>query len=157
LKVLVDSLLVINQANKEWVCLDEKMMMYCQKLRKQENNFDGLEYHHILCGRNEVANELAKLGSSRVVVPLGVFMQELHKPSISMALSEASKAAMSIELTPPTSDNKPESSDVMIIHSDWRTPFMIYVKTGGLPKDKEERERPTEEGYSVLQDIHSGV
>jgi ribonuclease HI len=29
LKVLGDSLLVINQANKEWSCLDEKMMMYC--------------------------------------------------------------------------------------------------------------------------------
>jgi hypothetical protein len=28
LRVLRDSLLVINQANKEWSCLDDKMMFY---------------------------------------------------------------------------------------------------------------------------------
>jgi hypothetical protein len=29
-----------------------------------ENNFNGLEYLHILQGKNEVEDELAKLGSS---------------------------------------------------------------------------------------------
>jgi ribonuclease HI len=29
LKVLEDSLLVINQTNKEWSCLDDKMLLYC--------------------------------------------------------------------------------------------------------------------------------
>jgi ribonuclease HI len=48
LRVLGDSSLVVNQANKEWSCLDEKMMMYCQELCRLENNFDGLEYLHIL-------------------------------------------------------------------------------------------------------------
>jgi hypothetical protein len=48
LKVLGDSLLIVNQANKEWSCLDDKMLLYCQELRKLENNFDGLEYLHIL-------------------------------------------------------------------------------------------------------------
>jgi ribonuclease HI len=28
LKVLGDSLLVVNQANKEWSCLDNKMLLY---------------------------------------------------------------------------------------------------------------------------------
>jgi ribonuclease HI len=46
--VLGDSLLVVNQANKKWLCLDNKMLMYYQELRKLENNFDGLEYMHIL-------------------------------------------------------------------------------------------------------------
>jgi ribonuclease HI len=48
LKVLEDSLLVVNQANKEWSCLDDKMLLYYQELRKLENNFNGLEYMHIL-------------------------------------------------------------------------------------------------------------
>jgi hypothetical protein len=48
LKILGDSLLVINQANKEWPCLDDKILAYCQEIRKLENNFDGLEYHHVL-------------------------------------------------------------------------------------------------------------
>jgi ribonuclease HI len=50
LKILGDSLLVINQNNKEFSCLDEKIMTYYQELRKLENNLDGLEYHHILHG-----------------------------------------------------------------------------------------------------------
>jgi hypothetical protein len=48
------------------------MMMYCQKLHKLKNNFDGLEYLHILRGKNEIMVELAKLGSYRAMVPPGV-------------------------------------------------------------------------------------
>jgi ribonuclease HI len=62
LKVLRNSLLIGNQANKEWPCLDDKMLLYYQELCKLENNFDGLEYLHILLGKNEVRDELAKLG-----------------------------------------------------------------------------------------------
>jgi ribonuclease HI len=64
LKVLEDSLLIVNQANKEWSCLDNKMLLYCQELCMLENNFDGLEYLHILRGKNDVTDELAKLTSS---------------------------------------------------------------------------------------------
>jgi ribonuclease HI len=59
LKVHGDSLLVVNQANKEWSCLDDKMLVYCQELRRLENNFDCLEYLHILRGKNEVTDEFA--------------------------------------------------------------------------------------------------
>jgi ribonuclease HI len=64
LKVLRNSLLIVNQANKEWSYLDDKMLQYCQELRKLENNFDGLKYIHILQEKNEVMDELAKLSSS---------------------------------------------------------------------------------------------
>jgi hypothetical protein len=88
-------LLIVNQATKEWSCMDDKILLYCQELRKLENNFDGLEYLHILRGENEVADELAKLGSSQAMVPKGVFLQELHEPSILKALAKATKAAES--------------------------------------------------------------
>jgi hypothetical protein len=71
------------------------MLLYCQELRKLENNFDGLEYLHIPRGKNEVADELAKLGSSQAMVPTRVFLQELHEPSISKALAKATKAVES--------------------------------------------------------------
>jgi hypothetical protein len=48
LEVLRDSLLIVNQTNKEWSYLDDKMFLYCRELRKLENNFDGLVYLHIL-------------------------------------------------------------------------------------------------------------
>jgi ribonuclease HI len=69
LNALEDSLLIINQASNEWSCLDDKMLLYCQELRKLENIFDGLKYLHILQGRNEIVNELAKHGSSWAMFP----------------------------------------------------------------------------------------
>jgi ribonuclease HI len=63
LKVLRDSLLIVNQANKEWSCMDDKMLLYCQELRKLEK-FDGLKSLHILRGKNKIADELTKLSCS---------------------------------------------------------------------------------------------
>jgi hypothetical protein len=72
----------------------------------------------------------------------------------------------------------------MEIHSDWRTPFMIYLRIGVLPEDKVECEQLhqwagqytlvndelyrrgtngtlmkciTPEGQIILQDVHVGV
>jgi hypothetical protein len=95
LMVLEDLLLIVNQDNKECSCLDDKMLLYCQELRKLENNFNGLKYLRILQGKNEVTDELAKLSSNRAMVPTGVFLQELHEPSISKALAKATKAVES--------------------------------------------------------------
>jgi hypothetical protein len=75
--------------------MDDKILSYCQELRKLENNFDGLKYLHILRGENEVVDELAKLGSSQAMVPKGVLLHELHEPSILKALAKATKAAES--------------------------------------------------------------
>jgi hypothetical protein len=136
LKVLGDSMLVISQANKEWSCLDDKMLLYCHELCKLENNFNGLKYLHILRGRNEIADELAKLRSSQAMVPTRVFLQELHEPTISKALAKATKVAESSQETPPPPDGIIESPKVMEIHSTWRTPFMIYHRTWGLLEDK---------------------
>jgi ribonuclease HI len=141
LKVLGDSSLVVNHTNKKWSCLDDNMMMYCQELRKLENNFDGLEYLHILRGKNKVADVLAKLSSSQAMVPPWVFMHELHELSITKVLAKASKAVESSQETSLSIEIISESSEVMEIHSDWHTPFMIYLRIGGLPEHKDERER----------------
>jgi hypothetical protein len=75
------------------------MLLYCQELFKLENNFDGLKYLHILREKIEVVDEFAKLGSSRAMVPIGVFLQELHEPSISKALAKAIKVVESSQET----------------------------------------------------------
>jgi hypothetical protein len=75
------------------------------------------------------------------MVPTGVFLQELHEPSILKALAKATKAVESSQETLSLSENITESPKVMEIHLDWCTPFMIYLRTGGLPKDKVERKR----------------
>jgi hypothetical protein len=86
-------------------------------------------------------NELAKLGCSRALVPIGVFFQGLHEPSIAKSLVKVNKVAKSSQETPPPSEGITESPEVMGIHSDWHTPFMIYLRTRGLLEDKVECER----------------
>jgi hypothetical protein len=75
------------------------------------------------------------------MVPTGVFLEELHQPSISKALAKVSKAVESSQETPPPNESITESPEVMEIHSDWRTPFVIYFRIGVLPEDKVEREQ----------------
>jgi ribonuclease HI len=74
LMVFSDSALVIRQVNKDWDCTSEKMDAYCTQIRKLENKFYGLEFHHVLRADNQAADELSKLGSTRAEIPHGVFV-----------------------------------------------------------------------------------
>jgi ribonuclease HI len=77
-----DSALVINQLNKDWDTTSEKMDAYCKEIRKLEGKFYGVEYSHVAGDRNQAADALPKLESSKAQVPHGVFVQDLLKPSI---------------------------------------------------------------------------
>ena len=48
LQVYDDSALVINQLNKDWNCTNEKMDTYCAMIRKLEDKFYNIEYHHMV-------------------------------------------------------------------------------------------------------------
>jgi ribonuclease HI len=69
LMVYGDSLVVISQINKEWDCSNDSMGKYCTAIRKLEDRFEGLEFHHVERERNATADALSKLGSSRTQVP----------------------------------------------------------------------------------------
>jgi ribonuclease HI len=84
LMVYGDSLVVESQINKEWDCSNDSMGKYCTAVRKLEDKFEGLEFHHVERDRNTAADVLSKLGSSRTQVPSGVFVQEILHPSISL-------------------------------------------------------------------------
>jgi hypothetical protein len=64
------------------------MDAYCLEVRKLENKFYGLEFHHIVRDNNVVADIVSKLGSTRAQVPAGVFVHELHTPSISEPVTQ---------------------------------------------------------------------
>jgi hypothetical protein len=95
-----------------------------------------------LRGKNEITDELIKFGSSRAMVPTGILLYELHEPSISKVLAKASMVDESSQETPLPIESISESPEVTEIHSVWLTLFMIYLRIGGLPEDKDERERP---------------
>jgi ribonuclease HI len=84
LMVYGDSLVVISQINKEWDSSNDSMRKYCTIVRKLEDKFEGLEFHHVERDRNAAADALSKLGSSRTQVPPVVFVQEVLHPSISL-------------------------------------------------------------------------
>jgi ribonuclease HI len=65
LLVYGDSLLVIQQVNKEWDCNKETMDAYVQEVCKLENKFSSLEVHHVVREHNVGADILFKLGSTR--------------------------------------------------------------------------------------------
>jgi hypothetical protein len=58
------------------------MDAYYGQIRKLENKFYGLEFHHVVQANNEAADKLLKLGSTQVEIPHGVFVHDLVKPSI---------------------------------------------------------------------------
>jgi hypothetical protein len=49
--------------------------------------------------------------------------------------------AESSQETPPPSVSIIESPEVIEIHSDWHTPFIVYFSTGGLSEDKIDHEQ----------------
>ena len=80
-----DSIVVIQQVNKDWECTKEKMDAYCREIRKLEAKFYGLEFHHVPRDDNVAADVLSKLGSKRSIVPPGMFVQVLNSPTVKIA------------------------------------------------------------------------
>jgi ribonuclease HI len=175
LLVYGDSAVVINQVNKSWDRNKENMDAYYLEVRKLENKFYGLEFNHIVCNNNVAADVLSKLGSTRGQVPAGVFVHELHTPSIP-------------EPAPPTIvlAHPPAGQEVMMIDVDWRQPFIDYLSEQKVPSDKNLAEQlirraksyvlvgdklykrgassgvlmkcvPRQEGKDILEEIHKGV
>jgi hypothetical protein len=101
------------------------MDAYCLEVHKLENKFYGVEFHHAVCDNNVAAYVLSKLGSTRAQVPAGVFVHELHVPSIP-------------ELAPVITDPAPSQAcqEVMMIDVDWRQPFIDCIREQKVPFDK---------------------
>jgi hypothetical protein len=77
-----DSKVVIDQVNKACDIKKDSMNAYCTEVRKLEAHLEGLEFHHVSRDNNMATDALSKLGSKRLLVPAGVFIQDLCKPTI---------------------------------------------------------------------------
>jgi hypothetical protein len=174
-----DSLLVVQQVNKEWDCNKETMDAYVQEVRKLESKFSGLEVHHVLREHNVGADIRSKMRSTRAQVPPGVFIQELKQPSIK------SSPQVTIDAIPQQPDR-----EVMVLGEDWREAFIDFIHDQCLPAGIDARSAEaarvlrrskgfvladgklyrcgarsgvlmkcvtTEDGYDILREIHEGV
>jgi hypothetical protein len=179
LLVYGDSLLVVQQVNKEWDCNKKTMDAYVQEVRKLENKFFGLKVHHVLQEHTVGTDILSKLGSTRAQVPAGVFVQELNQPSI--------KSSRQV-----TTDAGPQQPDreVMMLGEDWREAYIDFIRDQRIPAGMDARSAEAarvirrskglvlvdnklyrcgarsgvlmkcvtkEDGYDILREIHEGV
>ncbi|XP_014661282.1 uncharacterized protein LOC106804515 [Setaria italica] len=74
--------LVVDQVMKESSCKTPLMAAYCQEVRKLEGKLRGIELHHIPRRDNNATDSLAKLAAKRDLPPDGVFVNNLHEPSV---------------------------------------------------------------------------
>jgi ribonuclease HI len=100
LMVYGDSLVVISQINKDWDCSTDSMGKYYAAVRKLEDKFEGLEFHHVERDRKVATDALSKLGSSRAQAPPGIFVQEISQPSILLGQAEECNTLSQPELDP---------------------------------------------------------
>jgi hypothetical protein len=71
------------------------MAAYRDEVDEMAKSFLGYDIKHIQREDNMVADTLSKLGSSHRVVPLGVFLEHLHVPSVKMVDPENPELASS--------------------------------------------------------------
>jgi hypothetical protein len=83
---------------------------------------------HVLRDSNVATDVLAKLGSDRVKVLSGVFVEELLSPSI--------KQPGEITSLPPA-----PITQIMVITRSWTQDFIDYIRENKLPSNKEEATR----------------
>jgi ribonuclease HI len=131
-----DSNVVMEKVNKEWNYVKDTMDAYCIEIRKLEGHFEGIEFQHVPHNNKVTVDVLSKLGSRRALVPAGVFIQDLRKPSIKLLDPD--------NLEPPSNDqNSAPPRDVLMSEkeNDWRKPFIDFILDQLVPDDKAERER----------------
>jgi hypothetical protein len=109
------------------------MDTYYAEIRKHEGHFEGIEFQHVPCNNKVAADVLSKLGSKRALVPVGVFVQDLHKPSIKLLDPD----------NPDQGQPNPTPApprDVLMIEKedDWLEPFLAFLLEQRAPEDKVE-------------------
>jgi ribonuclease HI len=77
-----DSDLVVHQVSGDWDAKDANMASYRFYVQQLCGFFEGCEFHHIPQVNNDEADRLSKIGSTRQVIPAGVSLEIIYKPSI---------------------------------------------------------------------------
>ena len=82
IECFVDSDLVIELVSGNWDALDANMASYRFHVQMISGCFEGCEFNHIPRAKNEAADILSKLGSSRDAIPPDIALEHSRKPSI---------------------------------------------------------------------------
>ena len=151
-----DSDLVINQVMKEWDIKSPAMTTYCVAVRKLEKKIDGLELHHIPRAKNQAADDLAKLGSTRGQIPPGIYLEHLHSPTVKEDPFLEADPDMLPDKNIPNKEDIPAVVDMVfdveVIPPEWTLPILAYLQKQELPDDEIEAKQIVRKSksYSVI-------
>ncbi|XP_021321668.1 uncharacterized protein LOC110437520 [Sorghum bicolor] len=117
------------------------MDAYCNKVRRLEEKFDGLELNHVLKKYNEAADALAKMAFEWAMVPPDVFVSDLYKPSVDYRDDGGSdpppvnpgldlESTVAPEIEAMDIESEPPAPDDLL---DWRYPLLQRLVDGTLP------------------------
>ena len=115
---------------KESSCKSPLMAAYCQEVRKLKDKFQGFELHHVPQKDNDAANFLAKLAARRVSSPDGVFINDLHEPSVRILEGpiqthpDADLALGGSNLSASMTMSPADVAMVALDQADWRAPLL---------------------------------
>jgi hypothetical protein len=125
------------------------MDAYCKEIRKLEGKFYRIEYSHVVRDKNQAADALSKLGSSRAQVPHVIFVQDLLKSSIKQEgdpVIEKPPDQLLVAMVPSSTTTEPSPttagpSQTSTKIADWRVPFIKYLTDDTRYSDQNENER----------------
>jgi hypothetical protein len=104
-------------------CHDEKMEAYCNVVRALEDKFYGIELNHVPRRYNEEADELAKIASGQITVPLNVFAWDVAKPFVNL---EPTPSSQEEPLGAPSNPTGAKRMD----EDPWNETFVLYLLEG---------------------------
>jgi hypothetical protein len=129
-------------------------------VRALKDKFYGIELNHVPRRYNEEADELAKIASGRITVPLNVFTRDIAQPSVTLephpsnhtepsgapskpAGTEPMDEAYVLYLLEGYGTGEAEVMDVELAPSraDWRDKYIAWMDRGDLPSDWSEARR----------------
>ncbi|XP_010230311.1 uncharacterized protein LOC104582449 [Brachypodium distachyon] len=152
-----NSNLVVQQTMKACDAISDTMIAYRDMYNLLEGQFDGCELRHISRSSNEEADKLANIGSTRTLVPPGVYLEVIEQRCIKEKSTATPVkqptdrgATPAVDSAMPMAEEKPgtpktardeNSAEVLLAEPTWMQPFLAYMLRQELPNDAAEARR----------------
>jgi hypothetical protein len=151
LKIFGDSNLIVQQVMNKCDAINDNMTAYRNLYYYLKGTFDGCEVSHVSRASNKEADNLANIGSQCLLVPQGVFWEEIIEQSIKNSKTSTTKRQPTGSGAGKTIVAEPE--EVMMIEETWMQPYLAYMINKTLPEDTVEAKRIIQrsKAFVVLQ------
>jgi ribonuclease HI len=132
LKIFGDSNLVVQQVMNRYDAISDNMMAYINLYYYLEGTFDGCKVSHVSRASNEEADNLANIGSQCLLIPPGVFWEEIIERSIKSSKSSTPGEPSQYPTTGSGADKSrtgsiAEPGKVIMIQETWMKQYLAYM------------------------------